>query len=371
MRIEDEDEKKIRTPYSGNPLVSGVKCEQCGITQEDASTPQLLQCAGCHKVCYCSRECQIKHWKSEHKKVCVKITAADREQGMKVIEEMKRGDISSVQTLQRSDAAYEVAKQNGLFSTIEKIFHNEMEGKLPEDRRQYSYIQEIITMIFKGNREVHDRYTCACPVRMKEFILSSPTAWDNMMDATLYLAKILTEEDPKDEGAWRHRAARDVFATMNLALIHKRVAKAIFFSDGKSTTGKRSQQEARRYALDIMAPKLQTFFNNGGEGFAPSWVDTNETIQNNVNQFTAMLSYWFRMLNVDEDNPNAFIEAMELDSDQEQRFETIGVVIGEGMIQYGRTLTMDEFQVARANATAQYQAKKGKKKGGKKKKNRR
>ncbi len=219
----DEDEK-IKTPHSGNPLVSGVKCEQCGITQEDASTPQLLQCAGCHKVCYCSRECQIKHWKSEHKKVCAKITAVDREEGMKVIEEMKisdracikkeRGDISSVQTLQRSDAAYEVAKQNGLFSKMENIFQNEMEGKLPEDRRQYSYIQEIITMIFKGNREVHDRYTCACPVRMKEFILSSPTAWDNMMDATLYLAKILTEEDPKNEGAWRHRAARDVFAKL-------------------------------------------------------------------------------------------------------------------------------------------------------------
>ncbi len=157
---------------------------------------------------------------------------------------------------------------------------------------------------------------------------------------------------------------------MNLALIHKKVAKAIFFSDDKSTTGKRSQEEARKYALDIMAPKLQAFFHNGGEGFAPSWIDTNETIQNNVNQFTAMLSYWFRMLNVDEDNPNAFIDAMELDSDQEQLFETIGVVIGEGMIQYGRTLTMDEFQAARANAAAQYQAKKGKKRG-RKKKNRR
>ena len=80
-----------------------------------------------------------------------------------------------------------------------------------------------------------------------------------------------------------------------------------------------------------------------------------------------MLSYWFRTLNVDEDNPNAFFDAMKLNSDQEQRFETIGVVIGEGMIQYGRTLTMDEFQTARTNATAQYQAKKGKKKGWKKK----
>jgi hypothetical protein len=276
-----------------------------------------------------------------------------------------------MQTLQRSDAAYAVAKQHGLFSTMESLFRQEIEGVPDPNRRCFSSTQEIITHIFKGNREVHERYTCACPVRMKEFIFSSPTAWDNMMDAVLHLARLLTKQDARwDEelGALRHSAARDVFATINLALIHEKVAKALFYR-GRAT-GKRSQQEeAREYALNIMAPKLKSFFNKGGEGFAPTHVDRNETIQNNVYQFTAMISYWYRTLNVDGENPNAFIDAMQLNDTQEFRYETIAIPIGEGMIEYKRTMTMDEFTAARAKAAREYQERKrnAKKKGSKKK----
>jgi len=299
------------------------------------------------------------------------VTEADREEGKRVIDEMKEGDVSSMQTLQRSDAAYAVAKQHGLFSTMESLFRQEIEGVPDPNRRCFSSTQEIITHIFKGNREVHERYTCACPVRMKEFIFSSPTAWDNMMDAVLHLARLLTKQDARwDEelGALRHSAARDVFATINLALIHEKVAKALFYR-GRAT-GKRSQQEeAREYALNIMAPKLKSFFNKGGEGFAPTHVGRNETIQNNVYQFTAMISYWYRTLNVDGENPNAFIDAMQLNDTQEFRYETIAIPIGEGMIEYKRTMTMDEFTAARAKAAREYQERKrnAKKKGSKKK----
>jgi len=213
-------------------------------------------------------------------------------------------------------------------------------------------------------------------VRTKDYILSSPTAWDNMMDATLFQAKLMTKADSRwdaELGAWRHSAARDVFATINLALLHEKVGKALFFQS--KATGKRSQEEAREYALNVMAPKLKEFFHNGGEGFASSHVDRNETIQNNVHQFTALLSYWYRTLNIDDENPNAFIDAMQLDDAQEFKYETIARPLAEGSIQYGRTLTMDEFTLARARATADYQRRKGsarkksgKKKGSKKKK---
>lgn len=123
---------------------------------------------------------------------------------------MKQGDVSSMQTLQRSDAAYDVAKKFGLFATMEGLFQQDMEGELPNDKGYFSTTQELITHVFKGNREVHDRYTCACKVRMKEYILSSPTAWDNMMDATLHQAKLMTSTDSRldvELGAWRHSAA--------------------------------------------------------------------------------------------------------------------------------------------------------------------
>eukprot|EP00986_Skeletonema_menzelii_P010652 scaffold5273_cov158-Skeletonema_menzelii.AAC.13 len=362
--------QKITTPHPGNPLISGLKCESCGISQEDAGKA-LLRCGRCNQVCYCSRDCQKSHWKESHKKICAQVTAADKEEGKRVIEEMKRGDVSSMQTLQRSDAAYDVAKKLGLFETVEHLFLQDMEGVLPMDKSYFSTTQEIITHIFKGNREVHDRYTCACRVRTKEYILSSPTAWDTMMDATLFQAKLMTKKEESmmdaELGAWRHSAARDVFATINLALLHEKVAKALIFKS--RATGKRSGEEAREYALGIMAPKLKAFFMNGGEGFASSNVDRNETIQNSVHQFTALLSYWYRALNVDEEDPNAFINAMQLDDAQEFRYETIARPLAEGSIQYGRTLTMSEFTLARARATAEYQKRKGntKKKGGKEK----
>lgn len=118
-----------------------------------------------------------------------------------------------------------------------------------------------------------------------------------------------------------------------------------------------------------MAPKLKSFFKNGGEGFASSHVDRNETIQNNVNHFTALLSYWYRTLNVDVDDPNAFINFMQLNDAQEFKYETIARPLAEGSIQYGRMMTMDEFSSARARATAEYQRRKGnaKQKGGKRK----
>ena len=360
---------KIITPNPGNPLISGLKCEGCGISQEDADK-ELLRCARCHQVCYCSRECQKIHWKESHKKICNQVTAADKEEGKRVIEEMKQGDVSSMQTLQRSDAAYDVAKKCGLFATMEGLFQQDVEGKLPNDKNYFSTTQELITHIFKGNREVHDRYTCACPVRMKEYIKSSATAWDNMMDATLNQAKSMTNKDSRlnvELGAWRHSAARDVFATINLALLHEKVAKALFFKS--RATGKRSSEEAREYALNIMAPKLKSFFKNGGEGFASGQVDRNETIQNNVNHFTALLSYWYRTLNVDVDDPNAFINTMQLNDAQEFKYETIARPLAEGSIKYGRMMTMDEFSSARARATTEYQKRKGntKQKSGKRK----
>ena len=44
-----------------------IRCDSCG--QENPK----LRCSRCHLVHYCSRECQAKDWKREHKSVCVPI----------------------------------------------------------------------------------------------------------------------------------------------------------------------------------------------------------------------------------------------------------------------------------------------------------
>lgn len=166
-------------------------------------------------------------------------------------------------------------------------------------------------------------------------------------------------------------SARDAIATIGLVLIHKKVAKALFFRS--KSCGKRSQPEARDYALNTLAPKLKVFFRNGGEGFAPDDIDRNQTIQANIFQFTAMLSYWYRTLEVDPERPNAFAEAMEFNVVQETMFETLARPLGEGSIELGRTLTMEETREWTLKANREYQQKRksgkrgGKKKGGKKK----
>ena len=83
-----------------------------------------------------------------------------------------------------------------------------------------------------------------------------------------------------------------------------------------------------------------------------------------------MLSYWYRTLDVDSENPYAFIEAMELNTVQDTMFHTVAVPIGEGMIELGRSPTMDETRARTLKANREYQEKKKsskKKKNGKKK----
>ena len=60
-------------------------CAACGAKPE-----KRLMCAGCNKVCYCSKECQKKDWKAGHKALCKKIqavVAAKAEAGAKTVVE--------------------------------------------------------------------------------------------------------------------------------------------------------------------------------------------------------------------------------------------------------------------------------------------
>ena len=51
-------------------------CGNCGLAAEEGET--LNHCARCKIVSYCSRACQVHHWKNGHKKTCQ--AASEREE---------------------------------------------------------------------------------------------------------------------------------------------------------------------------------------------------------------------------------------------------------------------------------------------------
>ena len=256
------------------------------------------------------------------------------------MEDLQNERIYSYRIIQSDDAVYEVAKKHGLLNVMEQIFCMEAAGEIPTNG---AVSQELITSTFKGNRE-SERFTCACPERSREYVLSSPTAWGSLMDAILYVATSLTKFDASSNQttvAFAHRAARDVFATVNLMLVHKQVAEAIF-------VGERTPSEAKEYGLSL-ASTLKSVYQNDGEGFAPIEVDHNQTVQANVFKFTAMLSHWYAVL-VGSKNPNAFTDVIGFNGHQLIMYETLARPMAEGSIGVGREVTMNETRTLLLNA---------------------
>jgi hypothetical protein len=52
-------------------------CENCNKVAEGVEPP-LKQCSDCMCVAYCSRECQVSHWKKQHKHDCARMKVEGR-----------------------------------------------------------------------------------------------------------------------------------------------------------------------------------------------------------------------------------------------------------------------------------------------------
>ena len=73
--LQQLDEIEGRTTPSFIP--TPIECASC-YRPHDPSEHKLRPCNGCHRVYYCGKECQVKHWKRKdwngHKKNCNKKT---------------------------------------------------------------------------------------------------------------------------------------------------------------------------------------------------------------------------------------------------------------------------------------------------------
>jgi len=68
LQMLDEDEGRTTPSFVPKPF----ECASC-FRPHDPSENKLRPCARCHRVYYCGKECQVKHWKVKingHKKMC-------------------------------------------------------------------------------------------------------------------------------------------------------------------------------------------------------------------------------------------------------------------------------------------------------------
>ena len=74
------------TKYGAKSLAKQIKsgrvkihfsCENCNKVAQGVEPP-LKQCSDCMVVAYCSRECQVSHWKKQHKHDCARMKVEGR-----------------------------------------------------------------------------------------------------------------------------------------------------------------------------------------------------------------------------------------------------------------------------------------------------
>jgi MYND finger len=81
-RDDDDDLDRPNLPRrgagtSGPTGTSGGRlaiCDGCGTLERKVGN--LKNCGKCRQTRYCSRDCQLKHWKQGHKKKCAMLAAS-------------------------------------------------------------------------------------------------------------------------------------------------------------------------------------------------------------------------------------------------------------------------------------------------------
>ncbi|KZV77344.1 hypothetical protein PENSPDRAFT_645594 [Peniophora sp. CONT] len=71
----NEKEERVRfKKFGGSTLPTRCAWEQCEYYTDRKPNVRLLACKGCGEVVYCSRQCQVSHWKDGgHKQVCRRV----------------------------------------------------------------------------------------------------------------------------------------------------------------------------------------------------------------------------------------------------------------------------------------------------------
>ena len=78
-----KNDSKYAPMYEFNIKQNKYECIVCKKTDAEADGGKLKSCSRCKRVRYCSRECQVKDWKT-HKKFCKEVQKANEMLGVRI-----------------------------------------------------------------------------------------------------------------------------------------------------------------------------------------------------------------------------------------------------------------------------------------------
>jgi hypothetical protein len=68
MGLTAAERKSVVQKHTANPC---APCSNPSCNKWETKAKEFKSCSGCKAVAYCSRDCQKKDWKAQHKRTCV------------------------------------------------------------------------------------------------------------------------------------------------------------------------------------------------------------------------------------------------------------------------------------------------------------
>jgi len=275
------------------------QCDWC-------SAVSRSRCGKCYSVCYCSRECQRQHWKvGGHKAECSTLkarVAGDAAHVLKMLwpptpaEAEEQDDANpevayarmrwASDNLLDNEVAFELAYQGGLNDALRSLFLEDtrkMEARYAADI-PCSWTSLAVCSLFRAQR--HSRagtgsFGKADGERIAAYVRSHPEAWSAWLGACVELARCLFSDAVKFNPPLvphAHRAARDAWSFLNLALIQPEVGRSILVEGRQGAATAATLRKAR--------VEIEGAWNED------SSTDPGGTICGNIGMVTGMVNVW-------------------------------------------------------------------------------
>jgi hypothetical protein len=226
-------------PIEVTPLEEAPDVPACGSCDAEGAGTQV--CQGCRLASYCSRACQIVHWKKGgHKAACPTMAAESQETGARVVAMLKdtrRPPAMRVLYLCDLDdyGPYRCAVKAGLYAALRDVLRDDIEVMRNRDAEQlgHSYLHAILMVLFRGQRisRSSTSFTEIDGGRIKSFLRSDPQAAELLWTAGMMCVGLPVDEkfarkepDLRDE-LWKK--AWDVLLAFTMIFINDRSSKEL------------------------------------------------------------------------------------------------------------------------------------------------